>query len=47
MFVCGFRGYEQFKKMVGDDQIDPLIDRFKAVCPDFEKEVVVVVGGRT
>ena len=41
------RGYEQFKKMVGDEQIGPLIDRFKAVCPDFEKEVVAVVGGRT
>ena len=41
------QGYEQFKKMVGDDQIGPLIDRFKAVCPDFEKEVVAVVGGRT
>jgi 4-carboxymuconolactone decarboxylase len=41
------RGYEQFKKMVGDEQIGPLINRFKAVCPDFEKEVVAVVGGRT
>ena len=41
------RGYEQFKQMVGEDKIEPLIDRFKAVCPDFEKEVVAVVGGRT
>ena len=40
------RGYQQFKQMVGDDQIDALIDRFKAVCPDFETEVVSVVGGR-
>ena len=41
------RGYEQFRKMVGDDNIGPLIERFKSVCPDFEKEVVAVVGGRT
>ena len=41
------RGYEQFRKMVGDDKIEPLIARFKAVCPDFEKEVITVVGGRT
>ena len=40
------RGYEQFKQMVGDDKIDHLINRFKAVCPDFEHEVVSVVGGR-
>jgi len=41
------RGYEQFRKMVGDDNVEPLIDRFKSVCPDFEREVVAVVGGRT
>ncbi len=40
------RGLEQFKQMVGDEHIDGLIERFKAVCPDFEKEVVSVVGGR-
>lgn len=40
------RGYEQFRKMVGDDKIQPLIDRFKSVCPDFATEVVAVVGGR-
>jgi 4-carboxymuconolactone decarboxylase len=40
------RGYEQFKQMVGPDQIEAIIDRFKAVCPDFETEVVSVVGGR-
>ena len=38
------RGYEQFRKMVGDDRIGPLIDRFKSVCPDFEREVIAVVG---
>ena len=40
------RGLAQFREMVGDDRIDALIDRFKAVCPDFETEVVSVVGGR-
>lgn len=40
------RGFQQFRQMVGDDQIDSLIGRFKAVCPDFETEVVSVVGGR-
>ena len=40
------RGLEQFEKMVGSDRIDALINRFKSVCPDFEKEVVSVVGGR-
>ena len=40
------RGLAQFKAMVGDDQIDDLIARFKSICPDFETEVVSVVGGR-
>ncbi len=40
------RGFEQFKQMVGSEHIDALIARFKAICPDFEKEVVSVVGGR-
>lgn len=40
------RGFEQFRQMVGDDRIDGLIERFRSVCPDFEKEVVSVVGGR-
>lgn len=40
------RGYEQFKQMVGADRIEALIERFKAVYPDFETEVVAVVGGR-
>ena len=40
------KGREQFRQMVGDDQIDALINRFKSICPDFEKEVVSVVGGR-
>lgn len=41
------RGLEQFQKMVGEDRIDDLIRRFRAVSPDFETEVISVVGGRT
>lgn len=40
------RGYEQFRQMVGDEQIEGLVQRFGAVCPDFADEVVSVVGGR-
>lgn len=40
------RGRAQFAQMVGPQNIDGLIDRFRAVCPDFETEVVSVVGGR-
>ena len=40
------RGYAQFASMVGEENIEQLTARFKVVCPDFEKEVVSVVGGR-
>lgn len=40
------KGYAQFARMVGQENIEALIARFKAVCPDFETEVVSVVGGR-
>lgn len=40
------RGFEMFRKMVGDDRIDALVARFGAVCPDFRTEVLSVVGGR-
>ncbi len=40
------RGVEQFRKMVGDDRIEALLGRFRAVCPDFERELVSTVGGR-
>ena len=40
------RGYAQFAQMVGEDRIDALLARFRAVYPDFETEVVSVVGGR-
>ena len=40
------RGYAQFQQMVGEDRMDALVARFGAICPDFETEVVSVVGGR-
>ncbi len=39
-------GLAQFSSMVGEENIEQLITRFKKVCPDFETEVVSVVGGR-
>ena len=39
-------GYRQFAKMVGEENIESLVSRFRSVCPDFEKEVISVVGGR-
>lgn len=40
------KGRAQFARMVGEEKIEQLLARFQAVCPDFEKEVVSVVGGR-
>jgi 4-carboxymuconolactone decarboxylase len=40
------KGYRQFAKMVGEENIEKLVQRFRLVCPDFEREVVSVVGGR-
>lgn len=40
------RGYAQFARMVGEENMETLTARFRAVCPDFETEVVSVVGGR-
>lgn len=40
------KGYAQLARMVGEENIEQLTSRFKAVCPDFETEVVSVVGGR-
>ena len=39
-------GYAQFARMVGQENIEQLAARLKSVCPDFEKEVFSVVGGR-
>jgi 4-carboxymuconolactone decarboxylase len=39
-------GYAQFARMVGEENIEQLAARFKAVYPDFEREVFSVVGGR-
>ena len=40
------KGYRQFAKMVGEENIESLVSKFRSVCPDFEEEVVTVVGGR-
>lgn len=40
------KGYKQFAQMVGEENIEALVSRFRSVCPDFENEVVSVVGGR-
>lgn len=40
------RGYGQFAKMVGEENIEKLVSRLRSVCPDFEREVLSVVGGR-
>ena len=40
------KGYAQFAAMVGEENIEALVERFRAVCPDFEQEVVSIVGGR-
>ncbi len=40
------RGLAQFRQMVGAQRIDALLQRFASVCPDFEREVVSLVGGR-
>ena len=39
------RGVEQFAKMVGEDKIDALRERFHQLSPDFERTVMGVVGG--
>ena len=38
-------GIEQFAKMVGNDTIEKLRERFKKLSPDFEKCVMGIVGG--
>lgn len=40
------KGYKQFAEMVGEENMESLAARFRSVCPDFEQEVVSVVGGR-
>jgi hypothetical protein len=32
--------------MVGEENIEALAARFRSVCPDFEEEVITVLGGR-
>lgn len=40
------RGYAQFAEMVGVENIEQLSNKLKSVCPDFEVEVMSVIGGR-
>ena len=40
------KGYSQFSKMVGEENMGKLVSRLRSVCPDFEREVVSIVGGR-
>ena len=40
------KGYKQFSDMVGEENMEALVSRFRSVCPDFETEVISVLGGR-
>ena len=40
------KGYKQFSEMVGEENMAGLVSRFRSVCPDFETEVISVLGGR-
>ena len=40
------KGYGQFSRMIGKENMEKFVSRLKSVCPDFEREVVSVVGGR-
>lgn len=40
------RGIDQFAQMVGDDKIDALRERFRAVSPEFEEAVMSIIGGQ-
>lgn len=40
------KGYKQFTEMVGKEDMESLVAQFQAVCPDFEKEVISIIGGR-
>ena len=39
------RGIEQFAKMVGEEHIDALRERFASLSPDFERYVMGFIGG--
>ena len=40
------KGYAQFAQMVGEENMEALAAQYRSVCPDFEEEVISVVGGR-
>jgi len=39
------RGIEQFTRMVGEEHIDALRERFASLSPDFERYVMGFIGG--
>jgi alkylhydroperoxidase/carboxymuconolactone decarboxylase family protein YurZ len=40
------QGIAQFSRMVGEDQIEALRERFRQVSPEFERAVMGIVGGQ-
>jgi alkylhydroperoxidase/carboxymuconolactone decarboxylase family protein YurZ len=40
------QGLAQFSRMVGEDQIEALRERFRQVSPEFERAVMGIVGGQ-
>jgi alkylhydroperoxidase/carboxymuconolactone decarboxylase family protein YurZ len=40
------QGIAQFTRMVGEDQIETLRERFRNVSPEFEQAVMAIVGGQ-
>ena len=41
------QGFEQLKKMLGEDRANAVVNRFRSLSPVFEKEAISVVFGRT
>ena len=41
------KGVETLKKLVGAEQADKVVDRFRELSPSFENEAISVVFGRT
>ncbi len=41
------KGIETLKKLIGEEQADKVVGRFKALSPAFEHEAISVVFGRT
>lgn len=41
------QGVEQLRQMLGLERMQSIVDRFRALSPAFEQEVIAVVFGRT